>query len=239
MSEPYYTPKQLAGRLQVSTTTLRRYEKLGLIPEIDRTASNRRCYEEVHLQAFATIRALLKGYGIPVVYETMKNVKRGNVEEALWLLNREQYKIQEEKLRVEEIHSLIRNTDFSEYRRVKIKEFMTIGEVARIAGVNTSAIRHWEQEGLIASRRNKENRYRVFTPSELKKIIVISSLRQTVYFIENMRSLLNDLDHMQLPRLEKSFQVALQKLNSRLLSQFQGIAILMEYVALLDKGHVR
>lgn len=239
MSEPYYTPKQLADRLQVSTTTLRRYEKLGLIPEIARTASNRRCYEEVHLQAFATIRALLKGYGIPVVYETMKNAKRGNVEEALWLLNREQYKIQEEKLRVEEIHSLIRNTDFSEYRRVKIKEFMTIGEVARIAGVNTSAIRHWEQEGLIASRRNKENRYRVFTPSELKKIIVISSLRQTVYFIENMRSLLNDLDHMQLPRLEKSFQVALQKLNSRLLSQFQGIATLMEYVALLDKGRVR
>jgi len=45
---------------------------------------------------------------------------------------------------------------------------MTIGEVAQIAGVKTSAIRHWEQEGLIQSRRNKENGYRVFTRTELK-----------------------------------------------------------------------
>jgi DNA-binding transcriptional MerR regulator len=62
---------------------------------------------------------------------------------------------------------------------------LSIGEAAEIAGVNTSAIRHWEYEGLIHSERNQENGYRTYPISELRKILVISSLRKTVYYIEN------------------------------------------------------
>lgn len=56
-----YTPGQIATRLDVSTTTLRRYEKENLIPEVPRTSSNHRYYTPVHLQAFVAIRLLLKG----------------------------------------------------------------------------------------------------------------------------------------------------------------------------------
>jgi DNA-binding transcriptional MerR regulator len=225
-----YTPKQIANALNVSTTTLRRYEEQDLIPVVPRTNSNHRFYKSIHFQAFTTIRALLKGYDIPIVYETMRMIKRSRLEEALWLVNEQQFHIQVEKQRVEEILTMIQNAEFIQYKNVKLNECMSIGEVAKIAGVNTSAIRHWENEGLVHSERNKENGYRMYRISELRKILVISSLRKTVYYIENMKKLLNDLDAQSYDKIERSFQFALENLNNQLILQLKAIAELMKYI---------
>lgn len=178
----------------MSTTTLRRYEDQGLIPDVPRTASNRRCYTSIHVQAFITIRALLQGYEIPVVYDVMRKIKGQQMESALWAINQEQHKTQVEKERLEEVLRMFRDVDLTKYKDLTVTDSMTIGEVAQMAGVNPSAIRHWEQEGLISSNRNKDNGYRVFTLTELRKIILISSLRKTVYYIENMKQLLNEIE---------------------------------------------
>lgn len=225
-----YSPKQIANVLNVSTTTLRRYEEQNLIPVVPRTESNHRFYTSIHFQAFITIRALLKGYDIPIVYKVMRMIKNVKFEEALWLINEQQFNIQVEKKRVEEILNMIRNADFTKYKNVELNERMSIGEAANIAGVNTSAIRHWEHEGLVHSERNKENGYRMFPISELRKILVISSLRKTVYYIENMKSLLDDLETLPYGKIERSFQLALENLNNQLLLQFKGMEELMKYI---------
>ena len=225
-----YSPKQIANVLNVSTTTLRRYEEQNLIPVVPRTESNHRFYTSIHFQAFITIRALLKGYDIPIVYKVMRMIKNVKFEEALWLINEQQFNVQVEKKRVEEILNMIRNADFTKYKNVELSERMSIGEAAKIAGVNTSAIRHWEHEGLVHSERNKENGYRMFPISELRKILVISSLRKTVYYIENMKSLLDDLETLHYGKIERSFQLALENLNNQLLLQFKGIEELMKYI---------
>ncbi|WP_178022178.1 MerR family DNA-binding transcriptional regulator [uncultured Paenibacillus sp.] len=229
-----YTPAQIAERLNVSTTTLRRYEEQGLIPEVLRTAGNHRIYATAHLQAFIAIRSLLAGYEIPVVYEAMRNIKQGCVTEALWLLNHQLYLVQEEKQRVEELLTMIRQADFRSYKNRKLTEAMTIGKVAELAGVNPSAIRHWEKEGLITSTRHPESGYRIFSVSELRKILVISSLRKTIYYIENLRDVLHDLEALRLSKIDRSFQLALEKLNQKLLIQYQGIAELMAYIQCLS-----
>lgn len=225
-----YTPTQIANALNVSTTTLRRYEEQGLIPDVPRTAGNHRTYMSIHYQAFMTIRSLLKGYEIPVVYDVMKKIKNGDIIDALWLVNRQLHQIQEEKQRVEEILAMVKNSNFTTYRNVKITNSMSIGKVAEIAGVNTSAIRHWEKEGLIRSERDKDNGYRIFTVPELRKILVISSLRRTVYYMENMKQLLNDLDMHSYSKIDRSFQLALQNLNQQLTMKFAGIAEIMKYI---------
>ncbi|PEQ75549.1 MerR family transcriptional regulator [Bacillus cereus] len=225
-----YSPKQIANVLNVSTTTLRRYEEPNLIPVVPRTESNHRFYTSIHFQAFITIRALLKGYDIPIVYKVMRMIKNVKFEEALWLINEQQFNVQVEKKRVEEILNMIQNADFTKYKNVELNERMSIGEAANIAGVNTSAIRHWEHEGLVHSERNKENGYRMFPISELRKILVISSLRKTVYYIENMKSLLDDLETLDYGKIERSFQLALENLNNQLLLQFKGIEELMKYI---------
>ncbi|WP_000307925.1 MerR family DNA-binding transcriptional regulator, partial [Bacillus cereus] len=208
----------------------RRYEEQNLIPVVPRTESNHRFYTSIHFQAFITIRALLKGYDIPIVYKVMRMIKNVKFEEALWLINEQQFNVQVEKKRVEEILNMIQNADFTKYKNVELNERMSIGEAANIAGVNTSAIRHWEHEGLVHSERNKENGYRMFPISELRKILVISSLRKTVYYIENMKSLLDDLETLHYGKIERSFQLALENLNNQLLLQFKGIEELMKYI---------
>lgn len=225
-----FTPKQMAKKLNVSTTTLRRYENLGLVPDVPRTSSNRRYYTPLHVQAFLALRSLVQGFDLPIAYEVMSLLKEGYVEQALWMINVQQYNIQVEKQRVEEIMRLIHQTDFSKYRNIQVTDEMKIGEVAVIAGVNPSAIRHWENEGLIRAKRNAENGYRVFTSQELKKIIVLSSLRKTVFFIESMKQLLEALETHDLTAIERSFKVAIQKLNEQLEKQMNGISEMMRYI---------
>ncbi|MCI1775798.1 MAG: MerR family DNA-binding transcriptional regulator [Paenibacillus lautus] len=225
-----FTPIQMAKKLNVSTTTLRRYENLGLVPDVPRTSSNRRYYTPLHVQAFLALRSLVQGFDLPIAYEVMSLLKEGYVEQALWMINVQQYNIQVEKQRVEEIMRLIHQTDFSKYRNIQVTDEMKIGEVAVIAGVNPSTIRHWENEGLIRAKRNAENGYRVFTSQELKKIIVLSSLRKTVFFIESMKQLLEALETHDLTTIERSFKVAIQKLNEQLEKQMNGISEMMRYI---------
>jgi len=229
------TPIQIAKRLDVSTTTLRRYENLDLIPDVPRTPSSRRCYTPLHAQAFLTIRSLLKGFGVPVVYAAMRKIKHGEAVEGLWLVNEQLHHIHAEKQRVESIMKMIQLTNFSEYRNYKVSDAMSIGQVAEICGVNASAIRHWEKEGLIASERNVQNGYRVFSSRELRKIIVISSLRKTVFFIESMKQLLDDLDTQNLASVERSFRLALRKLNGQLTAQYEAIAEMMRYIGMMNE----
>lgn len=232
---PTYTPGQIATRLEVSTTTLRRYEKEKLIPDVPRTLSNHRYYTPVHLQAFLAIRSLLKGYEIPVVYEVMRQVKQGDTIDALWLMNHQLYNSQLEKQRMEDIWKMVQQVDFADDSKVKSTEAITIGKAADIAGVNTSAIRHWEKEGLILSERDPLNGYRMYTRAELRKILVISSLRKSVYYIEHMKELLNTVGTQDYSQINKAFQIALQKLNTQLALQFAGVKELMTYIDLYQE----
>ncbi|WP_315793353.1 MerR family transcriptional regulator [Paenibacillus sp. BIC5C1] len=227
-----YTPGQIATRLDISTTTLRRYEKENLIPDVPRTASNHRYYTPIHLQAFVAIRLLLKGYEIPVVYEVMRKVRQGNTMDALWLMNQQLYNSQLEKERMEDIWNMVQQVDFANDIKGGTLDTMTIGKAAEAAGVNTSAIRHWESEGLICSERDPDNGYRMYTRAELRKILVISSLRKSVYNIEHMKELLNTVGTQDYTQINKAFQLALQKLNSQLTLQFAGVKELMTYIEL-------
>lgn len=49
---------------------------------------------------------------------------------------------------------------------------------------------HWEKEGLKFSKRDKNNGYRLFSVNELRKVLIISSLRQSVYAIAKIRGLI-------------------------------------------------
>src|SRR5690625_6954556 len=73
---------------------------------------------------------------------------------------------------------MIKNNNIKSRGKIKVKDYMSIGEVAKIAEVNTSAIRHWEKEGLIFSERDNNNGYRMFSVNELRKVLIISSLRK-------------------------------------------------------------
>lgn len=69
---------------------------------------------------------------------------------------------------------------------------MTIHEIAQKTGLTKKAINYYEQKGLIAPEYNPENGYRVFSEQDLKKLAIISLLRQLEIPVEKIRPLLED-----------------------------------------------
>ena len=63
---------------------------------------------------------------------------------------------------------------------------MRIGELARRAGVSTRALRHYEQRGLIRSRRSA-NGYREYDESDVRIVTEIRSLMSVGFTLDDAR----------------------------------------------------
>lgn len=72
-------------------------------------------------------------------------------------------------------------------------ELLTIGEVARRAGVATSAVRFYERRGLVQAdaRRSGQRRYRVGT---LRRLVFIGMLQDAGLTLEEIRGVLDAPD---------------------------------------------
>lgn len=59
-----YRPIDIARKLNISTSTLRIYEDIGIIPPVKRTDSGYRIFTQIHLDYFMCIRKMVKGYSL-------------------------------------------------------------------------------------------------------------------------------------------------------------------------------
>jgi DNA-binding transcriptional MerR regulator len=61
----FYSPSQVADKTGFSLDTLRYYERIGLLPKIDRTAGGRRRFTETDLGCLLMLRCL-RDTGMPI-----------------------------------------------------------------------------------------------------------------------------------------------------------------------------
>ncbi|MFQ3791793.1 MerR family transcriptional regulator [Staphylococcus nepalensis] len=137
-----YTMKEMVGYINVSNTTLKKYEKFGLIPSVPYTKGRHRRYEDIHLMAFRTIRQLLNGFDIKTAYKLMTLAIEKRFTEAHWLITDTQKKLANKK------ETLKIHKDFLltfHQNPIKQKE-MRIGQLAAFANLQSSTIRYWEKE---------------------------------------------------------------------------------------------
>jgi MerR family transcriptional regulator, redox-sensitive transcriptional activator SoxR len=71
---------------------------------------------------------------------------------------------------------------------------LTIGEVARYAGIETSAIRYYESVGLLPAPRRINGRNRRYDSSVLKRLGLIQLLRDAGFGIRELQVLFSDMD---------------------------------------------
>lgn len=77
-------------------------------------------------------------------------------------------------------------------------DLLTIGEVARRAGVETSALRFYEAEGLVSSRRTSGNQRR-FGRDALRRIAFIRVAQRVGLSLDEVRSALAELPEGRTP----------------------------------------
>ncbi len=223
-----YTMKEMTELIGVSDTTLKRYEARGLVPPISRTAGGQRRYNERHLQGFKAIRALLQGFATKDVDQLMQWAGQRNFSAAHWLIAENQ------KLLVDQRDQLARNRQFILQLPEKriIKDKLRIGELAEFAQVEASAIRYWEQRGLLSSER-AENGYRYFSKNEIRKALIIPFLRKTVYQVEAIKKILAGIDQEDFANIRHHYETTAQKNDEYLLKQLIGIKEFQLYCDLL------
>src|SRR5215467_10200928 len=67
---------------------------------------------------------------------------------------------------------------------------MTIGKVAKLAGVGVETIRFYEREGLLNKPKRKLSGYRMFGPEVVNRIRFIKSVKELGFSLKEIRELL-------------------------------------------------
>lgn len=85
---------------------------------------------------------------------------------------------------------------------------LTIGEVARLANVRHSALRYYEEEGLIASFRLK-NGHRRYDPAVLQQLKAIHTAQKAGFTIAEIASLMRNFSDQAQP--DQNWQAHIQQ----------------------------
>ncbi|MBT2291420.1 MerR family transcriptional regulator [Paenibacillus albidus] len=230
----YYKPKDIAKELNISTSALRHYEAWGVVPAPERSENGYRLYTGLHLAYFRCLRAMTPGFGYKVTYEVLRYIQQGELDQALWLVSAEQAGLQEEKKMADQTLALLQAPDLTLFKGKTIPAKMTIGEVAALTHVETSAIRHWEREGLLLPQRDPDNGYRIYTPVHVRQILLIRTLRRTVYYLERMRDIVEAVQHYNIEQAKQVTENALISIHLCNRQQYNGVRELMELCSVVE-----
>mgnify|MGYP001251316374 CR=1 FL=1 len=226
-------PIEIARQLWISTSALRHYESWGIVPPPERAANGYRIYTEEHAAYFACIRAMLPGFGMDVVKETMKRIRQQETDDALWIVNECQARLHRDKKIAEQTIELLDTEGLGQADSAVGNDWMTIGEIAKMAEVPASAIRHWEKEGLLEPERHEENGYRIYHQGHLRQILLIRTLRSAHYSIEVIREAMKNFDQHDIEKIREIAGQSLAFLNWVNRQQVKGIRYLYELCCLL------
>lgn len=91
--------------------------------------------------------------------------------------------------------------------------YITIGALAQRMGVSVSAIRYYEEIGLIPKAHRKPSGHRVYGPEAHEVLSVIRSCREFGFSIEQIRELVLLSTNAQLP-CDETREIALTHLNA-------------------------
>ncbi|GMA48043.1 MULTISPECIES: MerR family transcriptional regulator [Tetragenococcus] len=220
-----YTMKEMVEYIGVSNTTLKRYENNDLVPSVWYTKGSHRRYGEIHVIAFKTIRSLLQGFDIPVAYQLMRAAKEKNFTEAHWLIAQTQEKLVKKK----ETLRMHKEFILTFPQKSMKKQTLRIGELAKFADVEASTIRYWEKRGLIEGIRDKSSGYRFFERNEVRKTIIITLLRKSIYKIEDIKKIVDEIEDKNLASIKKHYTIVNDELDNQLAMQLKAISFYMDY----------
>ena len=233
-----YRPIDIARKLNISTSTLRIYEDMGIIPPVKRTDSGYRIFTQIHLDYFICIRKMVKGYSLAFTGDLMKEHMKGNLNKALWMITKSQADLYTEKMRLERVAlNLIKNLNYKNDNLKKDKKsLMTIKEISKITDINITTVRYWETIGLVSSVRGDGNNYRLFNEEQIKVILVIHALKyslKTKYNFYNMEMLIKELKRFicnepNTRDLIENINIYLDKVN---LEMIKAISVFYELIS--------
>ncbi|MFG1626573.1 MerR family transcriptional regulator [Kribbella sp. NPDC049227] len=213
-SKQYLRPIDLARLAGLGVTQIRTYEKVGFLPPAERGPNGYRRYTDVHVEALRVARIVIAGYGWQPALDVMRAIHAGDRTAVLDLVNASHGALDHQRVRtqaaLDAIESALRPTT-SQLRTRRLR----IAEAAAIAGVRPSAVRFWEQQGLLQPEREASTAYRVYSPEQLRRLTVIALLRDVGQPFDVIRDVLDELSQGRPDQVRRALHERLDILEDR------------------------
>jgi len=221
-------PIDIARQLKIGTTTLRKYEERGLVPQVQRSSTGYRLYTEKHLAYFICVREMLVAFDLTFIEKVMTEVKDGHIDAALWIANKAQADLWNEKQTYKNTVEILLHSNFT----TAVHHKMNIGEASKETGIPITTIRHWEKAGLLFPERNKENGYRIYTNEHIRQILTLNAIKLSVrthrlkHFFRTMQETFEAFDYSNREEIESFLDNISVQLNQMNRSQINSISSL-------------
>lgn len=190
-----YKTAEVAKIIGVHPNTVRLYEELRLIPKPERKTNGYRVFTDYHIEQFRIARlafqieVLQNGLRKKII-EMVKVSAEGDFDKALKLANEYLLQVQKERHNAEDAIEIVKGILFGEPQESSLS--LKRKEASDYLNISMDAIRNWEMNGLLSIKR-RENGYRVYTNSDIKRLKIIRSLRCANYSLEAILRMLNEL----------------------------------------------
>lgn len=230
-------PIDIARKVGVSTTTLRHYEELQMIPAVMRSPNGYRIYTKEHIAYFVCIRDMMQGFTLSEIGKMLKLVLANKINEALWAANKAQATLQNDKIVCDQV-----KLRFLQKKKVSAPKEFSIDLVSKLTGIIPSTIRYWDKIGLISASRCQANNYRTFTQTHIDEILIIQTLklamraRSEKYMVEQVSKELQQFDYNDLDKISAiviSIESHLASLNR---AQIHSISALYNLCSQVERG---
>jgi len=238
MVSDYLRTSDLAHAAHISVQQVRNYEADGLIPPAERSASGYRRYTAQHLAALKTARSLIAGYGWPQAKAIMGAVARADLHAALASIDECHADLAARRLQLEQtletLRALAAQTPSSGPRHpghARSAAPLRTGAAARLVGVRVSALRFWEEQGLLQPQRDRSSHYRLYDEQEQSRLRVVALLRAAGYDFPAIRATLEQLAAGHPEQAIAALEKRSAELARRSWAALSAAAAFREYIA--------
>jgi DNA-binding transcriptional MerR regulator len=217
----------LARAAGLSVQQIRNYVDVGLLPPAGRAANGYRIFTDQHVEALAVARTLLDTYGWELAVRAMTAVHRGDPATAAAIADRAHAQLDSER---SEVTGLLRAFDGDLPPDIHIRRPLRIGDAAAIAGVRPSALRVWEDMGLLTPGREPGTGYRTYDQTQVVRARVTALLRATGYSLPAAKDVMDAMRDGDPARTRDALQSRLRDLDDLSRRRLRATAALSAYL---------
>jgi DNA-binding transcriptional MerR regulator len=186
----------LGRSVGLSAQQIRNYEGHGLLPVVERLPNGYRNYTAIHVVALAAVRAMLQaGWIQDDAIVVMHAIHAGDIGLALARVNERHAQLDHQLRQVDRTREAIQAMAGEQgiVSPGRLRRGLRIGEAAKAVGVAPSAVRFWEQQGLLRPEREAESGYRLYDRAQLRRLHMTVLLREANYGFDAIHSVLDEL----------------------------------------------
>lgn len=187
-------PVDLARAARVTPQTVRNLEAQNVLPTAERTASGYRKYGPTHLSALHAYRALTRAHGAPTARSVMVAITAGDIATGTAGVDTAHATLHAQREEIDGLARALQTIGGEQPHDLAAMDRVSIGELAEMLGVRTSALRVWEAAGLLRSMRDGAHGYREYNESQVQAARVIHLLRQGGYLFDHIRPVIAALN---------------------------------------------